>query len=56
MRPSSSKRATELSDEGRSATRRAVEELHAVEDRSRSATEAVGQLEDGMERIGVTTA
>jgi len=48
-----SERATELSDEGRSATRRAVEELHAVEERSRSATEAVGQLEDGMERIGV---
>ena len=48
-----SERATELSDEGRSATRRAVEELHAVEERSRSATEAVGQLENGMERIGV---
>jgi len=48
-----SERATELSDDGRSATRRAVEELHAVEERSRSATEAVGQLEKGMERIGV---
>ena len=48
-----SERATELSDDGRSATRRAVEELHAVEERSQSATEAVTQLEDGMERIGV---
>ncbi|QAU11540.1 HAMP domain-containing protein [Halorubrum sp. BOL3-1] len=50
---STSERATELSDDGRSATRRAVEELHAVEERSQSATEAVTQLEDGTERIGV---
>lgn len=48
---STSQQAAKRGDEGRDAAAAAVEELHAIEERSRSAAHAVGQLDDEMEEI-----
>ena len=46
-----SRRADELTDEGREAAAEAVEELHTIEDRSESAAETVERLEAEMEEV-----